>query len=279
MREQGQSPDDLRVLGLGAGNGMVGDELQSLGVDTIVGVDIIPEARSATMRDRKAIYQEYLVTDMTDLPTDEAQRLVSKELNCLTTVATLGFGDIPPKAFSTALSLISTPGWLAFNIKEDFLQETGRLWFCPHGPRAQPPRGDSHRGVSTVPAPSRDRRTPPLLRGHDREQAEGSSISYDPRRRPTAPAVIAFRDISKTFDEGRSFAVEKLSLEVSDGETLVLLGSSGSGKTTLLKMVNGLVRPTSGTVHVDREDTAQVDPVALRRSLGYVFQGIGSFPT
>ena len=44
-------------------------------------------------------------------------------------------------------------------------------------------------------------------------------------------------------------------------------------------MVNGLVRPTSGTVHVDREDTAQVDPVALRRSLGYVFQGIGLFPT
>ncbi len=123
MREQGQSPDDLRVLDLGAGNGMVGDEFQSLGVDTIVGVDIIPEARSATGRDRKGIYQEYLVTDMTDLPTDKAQRLVSKELNCLTTVATLGFGDIPPKAFSTALSLISTPGWLAFNIKEDFLQE------------------------------------------------------------------------------------------------------------------------------------------------------------
>jgi len=90
--------------------------------------------------------------------------------------------------------------------------------------------------------------------------------------------VISFRDISKTFDEGQSFAVKALSLEVSDGETLVLLGSSGSGKTTLLKMVNGLVRPTSGTVHVDREDTAQVDPVALRRSLGYVFQGIGLFP-
>lgn len=123
MRERGQSPEDLRVLDLGAGNGMVGDELQSLGVKTIVGVDIIPEARAAAMRDREGIYQAYFVTDMTDLPKDDAQRLVSKELNCLTTVATLGFGDIPPKAFSTALSLIATPGWLAFNIKEDFLQE------------------------------------------------------------------------------------------------------------------------------------------------------------
>ena len=123
MRERGQSPEDLRVLDLGAGNGMVGDELQSLGVKTIVGVDIIPEARAAAMRDREGIYQAYFVTDMTDLPKDDAQRLVSKELNCLTTVATLGFGDIPPKAFSTALSLLATPGWLAFNIKEDFLQE------------------------------------------------------------------------------------------------------------------------------------------------------------
>ena len=122
-REHGQPPEDLRVLDLGAGNGMVGDELQSLGVKTIVGVDIIPEARSAAMRDRKGIYQDYLVTDMTDVPKDDARRLVSKELNCLTTVATLGFGDIPPKAFSTALSLLATPGWLAFNIKEDFLHE------------------------------------------------------------------------------------------------------------------------------------------------------------
>ena len=90
--------------------------------------------------------------------------------------------------------------------------------------------------------------------------------------------MIAFRDISKSFDGGHSFAVERLNLEVSDGETLVLLGSSGSGKTTLLKMVNGLVQPTSGTVSVDGEDTGAVDPIALRRSLGYVFQGIGLFP-
>ena len=90
IREHGQRPEDLRVLDLGAGNGMVGDELHTLGVKTIVGVDIIPQARSAALRDRKGIYQEYLVTDMTDLPEETARRLVSRELNCLTTVATLG---------------------------------------------------------------------------------------------------------------------------------------------------------------------------------------------
>ncbi|HEX9724875.1 MAG TPA: class I SAM-dependent methyltransferase, partial [Vicinamibacteria bacterium] len=111
------------VLDLGAGNGMVGDELHALGVKTLVGVDIIPQARSAAMRDREGIYREYLVTDMTELPEKKARRLASHELNCLTTVATLGFGDIPPEAFATALSLVSTPGWIAFNIKEDFLRE------------------------------------------------------------------------------------------------------------------------------------------------------------
>ena len=90
--------------------------------------------------------------------------------------------------------------------------------------------------------------------------------------------MIAFRNVSKSFDGGGSFAVHALSLEVSDGETLVLLGSSGSGKTTLLKMVNGLVQPTSGTVVVNNHNTATMDPIALRRSLGYVFQGIGLFP-
>lgn len=123
VRERGGRTEDLCVLDLGAGNGMVGDELRTLGVESLVGVDIIPEARAAAMRDRQGLYQDYVVTDMTDLSTDTAQRLTQAAPNCLTTVATLGFADIPPKAFSTALSLISTPGWVAFNIKEDFLHD------------------------------------------------------------------------------------------------------------------------------------------------------------
>ena len=90
--------------------------------------------------------------------------------------------------------------------------------------------------------------------------------------------MIRLTDTSKTFDEGRSFAVRDLSLEVQDGETRVLLGSSGYGKTTTLKMVNRLVEPDSGTVTVDGRCVTEHDILPLRRSIGYVFQGIGLFP-
>jgi predicted TPR repeat methyltransferase len=123
IRERGQSMESLRVLDLGAGNGMVGDELRARGVEAIVGVDIIPEARAAARRDRKGVYEDYLIADMMALPEKEEERLRSQKLNCLTTVAALGFGDIPPGAFLKALQMISTPGWVAFNIKETFLQE------------------------------------------------------------------------------------------------------------------------------------------------------------
>ena len=89
--------------------------------------------------------------------------------------------------------------------------------------------------------------------------------------------MISFRHVSKSFDRGRHFAVDDVSLEVRDGETLVLLGSSGSGKTTLLKLTNRLLEMTSGTIEVDGQDIADLDPIILRRKIGYVFQGIGLF--
>jgi len=90
--------------------------------------------------------------------------------------------------------------------------------------------------------------------------------------------VISLERVSRSFDGGRGFAVEDVSLEIREGETLVLLGSSGSGKTTLLRLTNRLLEPTSGTVEVDGEPIAGQDPASLRRRIGYVFQGIGLFP-
>ena len=90
--------------------------------------------------------------------------------------------------------------------------------------------------------------------------------------------MIVLRNLSKSFDGGATYAVRDVSLEVSEGETMVLLGSSGSGKTTTLKMINRLIEPTSGSIEVDGRDVLQQDPVELRRSIGYVFQGIGLFP-
>ena len=89
--------------------------------------------------------------------------------------------------------------------------------------------------------------------------------------------MISLRDVSKIYPGGQR-AVDRLCLEIAAGETLVLLGSSGCGKTTTLKMINRLVEPSSGEIHVDGRDTKNVDPVLLRRGIGYVFQGIGLFP-
>jgi len=89
--------------------------------------------------------------------------------------------------------------------------------------------------------------------------------------------LIRFEHVSKTYPGGGE-AVRDLSLEVREGETLVLLGSSGSGKTTALKMINRLIDPTSGTIALDGTNILDCAPVALRRSIGYVFQGIGLFP-
>jgi len=84
--------------------------------------------------------------------------------------------------------------------------------------------------------------------------------------------------VSKSFDKGRSYVIKDLSLNIQQGETLVLLGSSGCGKTTTLKMINRLIEPTAGTIEVDGRDIIKQDAVALRRRMGYVFQGIGLFP-
>ena len=130
MKGFGDDPDSLRVLDVGAGNGMVGERLQKRGVDQITGVDIISEAKMATVRDRPGVYSDYFVTDLTDLPEPEEHHLRSQKLNCLTSVAALGFGDLPSLAFAKAMDLIETPGWLAFTIKEDFLYDCDTSGFC-----------------------------------------------------------------------------------------------------------------------------------------------------
>jgi len=89
--------------------------------------------------------------------------------------------------------------------------------------------------------------------------------------------VIKLDHVSKVFASGVE-AVCEFSIEVAEGETVVLLGSSGSGKTTTLKMINRLIEPTSGEIEIDGQNVLGLNPVELRRGIGYVFQGIGLFP-
>ncbi len=90
--------------------------------------------------------------------------------------------------------------------------------------------------------------------------------------------MIRLEAVSKSFDGGETYAVRDLSLRVAPGEMLVLLGSSGCGKTTTLKMINRLIEPTAGAIEVGGADVRVQDAIQLRRSIGYVFQGIGLFP-
>src|SRR6184192_2407306 len=90
--------------------------------------------------------------------------------------------------------------------------------------------------------------------------------------------MISLRNVSKRFPGARDAAVGDLSLEIGEGETVVLVGPSGCGKTTTMRMINRLIEPTSGTITVDGKDVMQQDPVQLRRGIGYVIQSIGLLP-
>jgi osmoprotectant transport system ATP-binding protein len=98
---------------------------------------------------------------------------------------------------------------------------------------------------------------------------------------PTAP-LIAYAHVGKSFDDGRGagrvVAVDDVSIEVAEGEFLAIVGGSGSGKTTLLRLANRLIEADSGSITIEGADISGVDPVQLRRRIGYVFQSGGLFP-
>ena len=94
---------------------------------------------------------------------------------------------------------------------------------------------------------------------------------------PPAHAAVSWRNVSKVYPDGHE-ALCDATLDVANGEVLAILGTSGSGKTTLLKTVNRLIDPTSGEVLVRGRSTKDWEPIALRRSIGYVIQEVGLLP-
>lgn len=89
--------------------------------------------------------------------------------------------------------------------------------------------------------------------------------------------MIRFEHVTKRYPDGTT-AVDDLSFEVAAGELVTLVGPSGCGKTTTMKMVNRLIEPTEGRIFLDGDDISTVDPVQLRRRIGYVIQQVGLFP-
>lgn len=90
--------------------------------------------------------------------------------------------------------------------------------------------------------------------------------------------MIELDGVSKYYAKASPPAVDNLSLTVEADSLHVLLGESGSGKTTVLKMINRLVESSAGTIRLAGEDIQTLDPIELRRRIGYAFQGVGLFP-
>ncbi|MEG0367547.1 MAG: ABC transporter ATP-binding protein, partial [Coprobacillus sp.] len=88
--------------------------------------------------------------------------------------------------------------------------------------------------------------------------------------------MIEFKDISKKY--GDTTVIENFNMKIESGELVTLIGLSGCGKTTTLKMINRIIKPSSGDIIIDGKSTNDYNPIKLRREIGYVIQQTGLFP-
>jgi hypothetical protein len=112
--ELGLDPAAVRVLDVGAGNGVSGEALAAAGLDPVVGLDLLPEARAAALRDRRGLYGAYLAADLTALAPDEVAAVRAARPNAMACVGSVGGGHLPPEAVAAGLALLEPPRLLAY---------------------------------------------------------------------------------------------------------------------------------------------------------------------
>ncbi len=106
----------------------------------------------------------------------------------------------------------------------------------------------------------------------------GAPANTAPTSTATTGATIRLEDLTKRYSGTPAPAVENVNMDIKAGELVVFVGPSGCGKTTTMKMINRLIEPTSGRIRIDDEDVTGIDPVRLRRKVGYAIQSSGLFP-
>jgi ABC-type proline/glycine betaine transport system ATPase subunit len=104
------------------------------------------------------------------------------------------------------------------------------------------------------------------------------TIGENPLDAPAPRAMIELKEVTKYYPGSDIPAVAELTLDIPEGEILVLVGPSGCGKSTTLRLINRMIEPTSGRIIFDGEDVTRVNADQLRRRIGYVIQQIGLFP-
>lgn len=123
----GRLPADERALDLGAGNGLGGEELRKIGLRSIVGVDIEPQARVAAARDRPGVYDGYLVGDLATVGDIEMAGLRAIKFTAVVAFSVVGPGHAQPSVFDRAFSLLSTYGLFVLTVKPFLLPESRDL--------------------------------------------------------------------------------------------------------------------------------------------------------
>lgn len=134
LTQAGGNIEDLVVLEVGAGSGMVGKALADLGVKSITGIDILPEAAEAAKREYPGVYQNYYVEDLTHLSDRAREMLTSRGFNCIVCGSALGFNHIPAQGWATAFNAIAPNGWIAFNVQKERWEDTSEASFVAWHP-------------------------------------------------------------------------------------------------------------------------------------------------
>ena len=134
VTQAGGDVKDLIVLEVGAGSGMVGKALADLGVKSITGIDILPEAAQAAKRECPGVYENYYVEDLTNLSETARDTLSSRGFNCMVCASALTSNHVPPLGLATAFNLMAPNSWIAFNVKKELWEEKGEASFVAWHP-------------------------------------------------------------------------------------------------------------------------------------------------
>jgi len=118
-----RQPANERVIDLGAGNGLGGEELRRVGIGRVIGVDVEPVARKAALRDRPGVYDDYIVGDLASLPVEELASIAAMEPTAVLALSALGPGHAPPEVLDRALGLLATGGVFAFAVMPTLLPD------------------------------------------------------------------------------------------------------------------------------------------------------------